>query len=157
MSLIELKFSMYRGKKDLNVNLAENFFFFTFFSITISQFPRNIKRLALRNCSIVNISPKRSYLFEMDKMFTSLQFLDLENGNWLSNHSLQSISKSQSLHEVNFRGCRQLGECFVYSALSTRLGFRNVSTIDLRDTHVGDSEVPCFGRLPNITHLYLGR
>ena len=125
--------------------------------ITISHFPKCVKKLALRNCTIVNINPKRSYLFEIDKLFPCLQILDLENGNWLSNHSLQSISKSQSLREVNFQGCRQLGECFVYSALSTRFGFRNVKTIDLRDTHVGDSELPCFGRLPNITHLYLGK
>ena len=125
--------------------------------ITISHFPKCVKKLALRNCTIVNINPKRSYLFEIDKLFPCLQILDLENGNWLSNHSLQSISKSQSLREINFQGCRQLGECFVYSALSTRFGFRNVKTIDLRDTHVGDSELPCFGRLPNITHLYLGK
>jgi hypothetical protein len=28
--------------------------------------------------------------------------------------------------------------------------------LDIRDTSVGDSEVPCFGRLPEIRHLLLG-
>jgi len=45
----------------------------------------------------------------------------------------------------------------VYTALATRFGFRNATFIDLRDTFVGDSEVTCFGRLPMITHLYLGK
>lgn len=44
-----------------------------------------------------------------------------------------------------------------YSALATRCGFRSLASIDLRDTNVGDSEVPCFGGLPNLTHLYFGR
>ena len=140
----------YQAAKPLNI-------FTIFCSITISHFPKKVKKLALRNCSIERISPRKSYLFEIHKLFESLEVLDLQNSNWLSNHSLQSISKIQSVREVNFKGCRSIGECFVYTALSTKMGFRNVKTIDLRDTHIGDSEVPCFGRLPNITHLYLGK
>ena len=49
-----------------------------------------------------------------------------------------------------------MGECFVYTALATRFGFRRVTSMDLRDTSVGDSEVPCFGRLPEIRQLLLG-
>ncbi len=29
--------------------------------------------------------------------------------------------------------------------------------LDLRDTFVSDNEVPCFGRLPKLTHLFFGR
>ena len=96
-------------------------------------------------------------MFGSDQHFESLEVLDLQNSNWLSNHSLQAISKIKSVREVNFKGCRLIGECFVYTAISTQMGFKNVKTVDLRDTHIGDNEVPCFGRLPNITHLYLGK
>ena len=128
-----------------------------FCSITISHFPKKVKKLALRNCSIERISPRKSYMFGSDQLFESLEVLDLQNSNWLSNHSLQAISKIKSVREVNFKGCRLIGECFVYTAISTQMGFKNVKTVDLRDTHIGDNEVPCFGRLPNITHLYLGK
>jgi len=126
-------------------------------SITISHFPKKVKKLALRNCSIEKISPRKSYMFGSDQHFESLEVLDLQNSNWLSNHSLQAISKIKSVREVNFKGCRLIGECFVYTAISTQMGFKNVKTVDLRDTHIGDNEVPCFGHLPNITHLYLGK
>ena len=128
-----------------------------FCSITISHFPKKVKKLALRNCSIERISPRKSYMFGSDQHFESLEVLDLQNSNWLSNHSLQAISKIKSVREVNFKGCRLIGECFVYTAISTQMGFKNVKTVDLRDTHIGDNEVPCFGHLPNITHLYLGK
>ena len=93
----------------------------------------------------------------MNSHFPHLEHLDLTNSGWLSNHSLQAICKCDSLRQLILKGCRKLGECFVYTALATRFGFKNVTLVDLRDTFVGDSEVPCFGRLPNITHLLLGR
>ena len=92
----------------------------------------------------------------MESLLPSLEFLDLSNCRWLSHHSLQAISKCQNLENLILNGCRRIGECFVYTALATRFGFRKVVHLDLRNTNIGDSEVPCFGRLPNITDLYLG-
>ena len=37
-----------------------------------------------------------------------------------------------------------------------RFGFRSLEKLDLRDTSVGNSEVPCFGQLPKLTHLFFG-
>ena len=92
----------------------------------------------------------------MDSLLPRLEFLDLTNCRWLAHHSLQAISKCQKLEELILFGCRRIGECFVYTALATRFGFRNVSHLDLRNTNIGDSEVTCFGRLPKITNLSLG-
>jgi hypothetical protein len=119
--------------------------------------PRSLKKLGITNCSLINVSPSESFLFKMHLHFPSLEVLDLTSSGWLSNHSLQAICKCETLQEVVLRGCRHLGECFVYTALATRFGFRHIKSVDLRDTSIGDSEVSCFGRLPEITHLYLGR
>lgn len=124
--------------------------------ITIGSFPKHIKKFGLVNCCVVNIPTKESYLFQMDKLLPHVENLDLSNSGWLSNHTLQAICKTDTLSEVNFRGCRRIGEVFVYTALATRFGFRHVKVMDLRDTSIGDTEVPCFGRLPEITHLYFG-
>lgn len=126
-------------------------------SIQLTHIPKTAKRLGLRSCNVVNIDPKKSYLYDLENLLPELEELDLTNAAWLSNHSLLAICKSQSLKAINFKGCSRLGECIVYSSLATRFGFRNVTHIDLRDTHVGDSEVPCFGRLPKLTHLYFGQ
>ena len=93
----------------------------------------------------------------MDIHLQQLQSLDLTNSGWLSNHSLQAICKCDLLQRLILKGCRRLGECFAYTALATRFGFKNISWLDLRDTSIGDNEVPCFSRLPKITHLFLGR
>lgn len=106
---------------------------------------------------MINISQKGSYLKQMVNILPILETLDLKNARWLSNHSLLAISNSQTLRSVNLSGCNRIGECMAYSALATRCGFRSLTWIDLRDTNVGDSEVPCFGSLPNLTHLYFGR
>ena len=125
--------------------------------ITMSIIPRSIQKLSIRNCDVTNIDPQKSYLFQLDTFLPELQYLDLTNSRWLAHHSLQAISKCSNLRELILNGCRRIGECFVYTALATRFGFRQVSRLDLRNTNVGDSEVPCFGRLPCINELYLGR
>jgi len=123
---------------------------------------------------------KPSYFKDLDLHLPQLESIDLSNSGWLSNHSLQAIGKSDKLKRVILRGCKRIGEVFVYTALATRFGFQNTTYIDLRDTFgnldlfyclsykaykftyimyfsVGDSEVTCFGRLPKVTHLYFGR
>ena len=69
---------------------------------------------------------------------------------------IQAIGKNEKLLRANLKGCYRIGECFVYTALATRFGFRRLKWLDVRDTSIGDSEVTCFGRLPNIRHLLLG-
>ena len=123
----------------------------------MSIMPRSIQKLSIRNCDVTNIDPQKSYLYQLDSFLPALKHLDLTNSRWLAHHSLQAISKCSKLQELILNGCRRIGECFVYTALATKFGFRQVSHLDLRNTNVGDSEVPCFGRLPSITELYLGR
>ena len=125
--------------------------------ITMSIIPKSIQKLSIRNCDVTNIDPQKSYLYQMDTFLPQLEYLDLTNSRWLAHHSLQAISKCSRLQELILNGCRRIGECFVYTALATKFGFRKVSRLDLRNTCVGDSEVPCFGRLPCITELCLGR
>ena len=67
------------------------------------------------------------------------------------NNNLENTVVKHPIFDLN------LTNTIVYTALATRFGFRNTTFIDLRDTFVGDSEVTCFGRLPMITHLYLGK
>ena len=118
-----------------------------------------MKKLGFPKCQIVNIESltQKSYFSKLDEILPSIESLDLYQGRWLSNHSLQGMCKSPTLSRLNLQGCTQVGETFVYTALATRFGFRNVTFLDLRDTFVGDSEVPCFGRLPNLEQIHFGR
>lgn len=125
--------------------------------ITIDKFPNTISIFGITNSNVINISDQRSYFYQMDRHLPFLESIDLSNSGWLSNHSLQAIGRCDTINRCNLVGCRRIGETFVYTALATRFGFRNTTFIDLRDTFVGDSEVTCFGRLPMITHLYLGK
>ncbi len=119
--------------------------------------PRSMEKFSMKGCSVVNIDPRQSYLFKMHTYFQKLKHLDLSDSSWLSNHSLQAICKSDTMESLNLQGCKRIGEIFVYTALATRFGFLGVKVLDLRDTMIGDTEVPCFGRLPEVTTLYLGR
>ena len=76
----------------------------------------------------------RSYFKDLDLHLPQLESIDLSNSGWLSNHSLQAIGKSDKLKRVILRGCKRIGEVFVYTALATRFGFQNTTYIDLRDT-----------------------
>ena len=133
--------------------------FIRYFRIDLSNFPPTISKLAFERCELVNIETlsRKSYFTQLDETLPKLEALDLTHCRWLSNHSLQSLGKSRTLLDLNLRGCVQIGETFVYTAMATRFGFRNLTKLDLRDTFVGDSEVPCFGRLPKLTHLYFGK
>ena len=51
--------------------------------------------------------------------------LDLRESPWVTNHSLMAICKLEELREVDLRGCFRIGECFAYTALACRFGFRS--------------------------------
>ena len=52
------------------------------------------------------------------------QVLDLRDSPWVTNHSLMAICKIEELRELDLRGCFRMGECFAYTALACRFGFR---------------------------------
>ena len=70
-----------------------------------------------------------------------LKSVDLTGSGWLSNHSLMALCKCEELTELNLNGCWRIGECFAYSALACRFGFRKLKKADLTDTKVTNSEV----------------
>ncbi|XP_040577032.1 uncharacterized protein [Lepeophtheirus salmonis] len=127
--------------------------------IKITDFPDGFSKLAelrLRDSSVINALDKESYFKEMHLKFPALKVLDLACSTWVPNHSLLAICKLENLEELSLNGCYRIGECFVYTALATRFGFRNLRIIDLRGTFVGNPEMQCFGRLPQITKAYFG-
>ena len=54
----------------------------------------------------------------------TFQVLDLMDSPWVTNHSLMAICKIEELRELDLRGCFRMGECFAYTALACRFGFR---------------------------------
>lgn len=119
--------------------------------------PRGLERLALRDSEFVNTPTQESYFRNLELTLPRLRVLDLAGCGWVSNHSLMAICKCEQLEELNLRGCFRIGVCFVYTALACRFGFKRLRKLDLRDTSIGNSEVPAFGRLPEITHLKMGK
>jgi len=118
--------------------------------IVNGAFPPTLKRLSLAGSELFNVAEKESYFKGLQETLPNLRELDLSGCGWVSNHSLMSICKCDNLQRLDLKGCRRMGECFVYTALATRFGFRALQWVDLRDTKMSDSEVPCFGRLPEI-------
>ena len=125
--------------------------------VQINNLPKSITKLRIVNSEFVGISSKESYFTGIHEHLERLEVLELVGCGWVSNHSIMAICKCTELKELSLRGCFRIGECFAYTALACRFGFRNLRRADLRDTRIGNSEVPCFGRLPEISSLYLGR
>ncbi len=124
--------------------------------VTPTCFPSSLRRLALPGCEVAN-QTKESYFKDVHLSLPTLEELILRDCLWLSNHSLLSLAKCERLRSLDLCGCVRMGECFVYTALATRFGFRHLEVADLRDTNICDSEVQCFGRLPEIKTLKLGK
>ena len=123
----------------------------------IDCLPSTLTSLSIVHCNFVNLDPQKSPFFKIHLAVPLIRILDISwNPQWVTNHSLGSLCKCESLTKLNLRGCKRMGELFAYTALAVRFGFRKLETLDLRDTSVGNSEVPCFGSLPVLTHLYLG-
>jgi hypothetical protein len=95
--------------------------------IKVSLFPPSLKHLGLVDCEVINVPAKESYFLNMYTLLPNLESLDLSNSPWLPNHSLMAICKCEKLSKVSFRGCYRMGECFAYTAMATRFGFRKVN------------------------------
>ena len=125
--------------------------------VTIHTLPSTLRRLALRDCELINPASKDSWFRSFHETLSTLSHLDLSGcGGWLRNHCLMALCKSESLEELNLRGCFRIGEAFAYTAIATRFGFRNLKRLDLRDTNCGSSEIASFGRLPKLEGLKMG-
>jgi len=124
--------------------------------ITVSTLPPTLETLRINSCEFVNTPTRESYFKTLNERVPQLKVLDLRDSPWVTNHSLMAICKIEELREVDLRGCFRMGECFAYTALACRFGFRKVEKLDLRDTTVGDQEAACFSRLPELRQLYLG-
>ncbi len=125
--------------------------------ILINMLPETLRVLRITKCEFINTPDRHSYFRDMHERLPQLEVLDLSESAWVTNHSVMAFCKCENLKELNLRGCFKIGECFAYTALACRFGFKLVEKIDLRDTCVGDSELACFGRLPEVSHLYLGK
>ena len=109
------------------------------------------------SCEVRNIPDKVSWFKDTNTSLPKLRVLDLRHNLWFGNHSIMAMCKIQELEELNLRGCVRMGECFAYTALATRFGFLELKRVDLRDTFTSNADVPCWGRLSKLTHLWLGK
>ena len=58
--------------------------------------------------------------------------------------NVYSIILATNLKILNIRGCFQIGECFAYTALALKFGFKSIEKFDLRDTDMADMGLACF-------------
>lgn len=109
-----------------------------------------------------------------------LEDLDLSYCSFVSAHSLMSISKLPKLRRLVLRGCRKIGECLAYVALSSRFGFpvlkvtphpksvfhmyilmfaidMGPQVLDVTDTKVGSQEFSSLAGIPTLEEFYLGQ
>ncbi|XP_069692955.1 serine-rich adhesin for platelets isoform X2 [Periplaneta americana] len=121
----------------------------------LDLFPTSIRHLSMKGCVISDLDPQHSYFQMMNIMLPFIKVLVLSNCAWVSPHDFMSISKCYQLEELRMDGCPQLGECVAYTSLAARFGFHSLKILDLRNTRMGDSDVGCFNRSRNLTHLYL--
>ncbi|XP_021933201.1 uncharacterized protein LOC110836384 isoform X1 [Zootermopsis nevadensis] len=125
------------------------------FKLGLELFPETIRYLSMRDCVITDVNLHQSYFHKMHMTLPYIKVLILSNCLWVSPHDFMAISKCYHLEELRLDGCPQLGECVQYTSLAARFGFHSLKILDLRNTRMGDSDVGCFNRSCNLTHLYL--
>ncbi|CAG4974320.1 unnamed protein product [Colias eurytheme] len=123
--------------------------------ISLSQFPRSIKKLSLRGTRFFNLLIDRSFLSNISEHLPVLEYLDVSECEWMEPSSLLPLSKHTTLTHLIVRECYRLTEFVAYASLTTRYGFRNLKVIDMRGSPVGDSEVSALGWLPALCELRL--
>ena len=125
--------------------------------ISLDMLPAaNLTSLSLAGSELVNMNEKESWLKDMNVKMPHLKKINFRNCGWLSNHSIMALGKNQKLEELNLRGCFRMGECYAYTALACRFGFRSLKKLDLRDTLCSNVEVPSFTRLPEMQQILFG-
>ncbi|XP_075228640.1 uncharacterized protein LOC142328646 [Lycorma delicatula] len=70
-------------------------------------------------------------------------------------HSFLALSKSKTLKELHLKGCLGIEDCVPYASLAATFGFPSLELLDLRSTHVSDSDISCFNRVEKLKKLYL--
>ncbi|XP_043483961.1 uncharacterized protein LOC122512282 [Leptopilina heterotoma] len=123
--------------------------------IQIPHLPSGLEKLSLKGCDLYQMELKQSYFFGVHEHMPHLTSLILSNCEWFAPHSLMVISKLPKLKELRLDSCYSLGECFAYTSLAARYGFKALEILDLRNTVIGDSEIACFNCTETLTHLYL--
>lgn len=123
--------------------------------IQILDLPSSLEKLSLKGCDLLQVDQKQSYFFGVHEHMPHLTCLILSNCKWFAPHSLMVISKLPKLKELRLDSCHSLGECFAYTSLAARYGFKALEILDLRNTVIGDSEIACFNCTETLTHLYL--
>ena len=69
---------------------------------------------------------------------------------------MQKVLTTTIILQFKFPLPKNSNDCLTEAHASLKLLRVSVLRLDVRDTSVGDSEVPCFGRLPEIRSLHLG-
>ncbi|XP_051165772.1 uncharacterized protein LOC127284405 [Leptopilina boulardi] len=123
--------------------------------IQILDLPSSLEKLSLKGCDLLQMELKQSYFFGVHEHMPHLTSLILSNCKWFAPHSLMVISKLPKLKELRLDSCHRIGECFAYTSLAARYGFKALQILDLRNTMIGDSEIACFNCTETLTHLYL--
>lgn len=123
--------------------------------IQIVDLPTGLEKLSLKGCDVYQMELKQSYFYGVHEHMPHLTSLILSNCKWFAPHSLMVISKLPKLKELRLDSCYCLGECFAYTSLAARYGFKALEILDLRNTVIGDSEIACFNCTETLTHLYL--
>lgn len=86
-----------------------------------------------------------------------LHTIRIEHCPWMRVFCLHSFSRLQHLRHLSLRGCDQLQCQHLHSDSysATRHGFRQLHTLDLRETPVGDSDIKGFSITSQLRRLYL--
>lgn len=129
--------------------------FLDFQKFTINEFPNTIRKLVFCGCEVNFASPARAFFNRIDTHMKHLQELSLERCTWFETHDLIMFSKLPQLKKLNLRGCVSLKECVPYGSIATRFGFRQLESLDIRDTPISDSDIQCFNITTTLRELLM--
>ncbi|XP_059050290.1 uncharacterized protein LOC131845267 [Achroia grisella] len=123
--------------------------------ISLSNFPPNLKKLSIRGTKCFNQRVDKTFLFRISDFLPKLEYLDVSECQWMEPVSLMTLSKMAHLESLLMCDCQRLSEFVAYASLSMRYGFRNLKSLDVRWSPVGNSEVTALGWLPSLQRLRL--
>jgi hypothetical protein len=123
---------------------------------TINKFPPNLRSLHFINCILPKDRRRTARTFtNIFEHMPHLEELRLEYCNFFAPNDLMPLSKLNNLKTLSLRGCKKFRNCVPYISLSCRFGFKKLEVLDLRATHISDSEVQCLNALKSLKELYL--
>ncbi|CAH0731151.1 unnamed protein product, partial [Brenthis ino] len=121
----------------------------------LSHFPKTLKKLSLRGSKCYNMVMDKSFLFRINSHLPGLESLDVSSCEWMDPATLLPLSKLPALRWLAARRCPKMTEFVAYASLTARYGFRTLTSLDLRGSPVGDSEISALGWLPSLEKLWL--